>query len=162
MKVYGGWCKQDKYRIKGASGGAFTAIALNFLTQFEKAVVVGASLQNNRVKHIAIENSDDIELLTNSKYIQSETQGIYRQIKQKLKNNCHVLFSGTPCQIAALYAFLGKNKYDTLYTIELVCHGIPSHEALDFHLKYYKSSKIYSFRDKKRWSILVCIPKNNY
>lgn len=149
MKIYGGWCKQDKYRIKGASGGAFTAIALSFLTQFEKAVVVGASLQNNRVKHIAIENSDDIELLTNSKYIQSETQGIYRQIKQKLKNNYHVLFSGTPCQIAALYAFLGKNKYNTLYTIELVCHGIPSHEALDLHLKYYKSSKIYSFRDKK-------------
>lgn len=150
MRAYGGWCNIDEYRIKGASGGAFAALALSFFAKFDKAAVVGASLENNRVKHIVIEHPEDIPLLMNSKYIQSDTCGIYAKVKRKLSEGYNVMFSGTPCQIAGLYAFLGKGKDDfKLVTVELVCHGIPGNEALDLHLKYYNSNKIYSFRDKR-------------
>lgn len=150
MVVYGGWSKDDDIRIKAASGGAFAALALSFFKKYEGAVVVGATLENNRVRHIAIERPDEIERLMNSKYIQSNTSGIYKCVKRLLLSGRYVLFSGTPCQIAGLYGFLGnKRDIDNLWTIELVCHGIPGYEALDLHLKYFRSPHIYSFRDKK-------------
>lgn len=150
MTVYGGWCKTDSYRINAASGGAFTAIALSFFKQFEKVVIIGASLENNVVKHVLIENCSEIGRLMNSKYIQSNTSGIYEKVKQKLRANYHVLFSGTPCQIAGLYGYLGKYKLsELLYTVEIVCHGVPGKEALDLHLKYHHANSISSFRNKK-------------
>ncbi|WP_455674289.1 Coenzyme F420 hydrogenase/dehydrogenase, beta subunit C-terminal domain [Phocaeicola sp.] len=149
MIVYGGWATEDEIRIKAASGGAFAALAQNFFHLYDKAVVVGASLSNNRVNHIIIERIEEIELLMNSKYIQSNTQGIYHAVAQKLKEGYHILFSGTPCQIAGLYGYLGRKRTNAIYTVELVCHGIPGNEALDLHLKYYHSPKIYTFRDKK-------------
>lgn len=148
MSIWGGWCTEENLRIKGASGGAFAGLAKSFFHMFDKVVVAGANLCNNRVRHIFIDKEKDIELLMNSKYIQSDTQGIYMQTAQKLKEGYHVLFSGTPCQVAGLYGYLGKKRSEFLYTIELICHGIPGNEALDLHLEYYKSKKIYSFRDK--------------
>lgn len=149
MLAYGGWCNIDEYRIRGASGGAFAALALSFFKLYDKVAVVGACLERNRVNHITIENAEDIAYLMNSKYIQSYTRGIYTNVLQKLKDGYHVLFSGTPCQIAGLYGYLGKKTYNNLYTVEIVCHGIAGYEALDLHLEYYHSDKIYSFRDKR-------------
>lgn len=144
MVVYGGWSKDDDIRIKAASGGAFAALALSFFKKYEGAVVVGATLENNRVRHIAIERPDEIERLMNSKYIQSNTSGIYKYVKRLLLLGKHVLFSGTPCQVAGLYGFLGnKRDIDNLWTIELVCHGVPGYEALDLHLEYFSSPPIY-------------------
>lgn len=47
-----------------------------------------------------------------------------------------MLFTGTPCQVAGLYAYLaGKRHEGQLITIDLVCHGIPSQGAFDAYLK---------------------------
>lgn len=151
MSVYGGWAVDDGVRYKGASGGAFGAIAYGFFRQNDKAVVFGATLENNRVRHIGITGKEDVPLLMNSKYIQSNTDGIYLQVKEALRNGYKVLFSGTPCQIAALYGFLGKKRdSDSLWTVELVCHGVPCNEALDLAIEKHKADKIVSFRNKKK------------
>lgn len=152
INVYGGWCTDDKIRYNGASGGAFAAFANSFFDLYQdNAIVIGATLTDyNQVQHIAIHNRKDIHLLQNSKYIQSQTAGIYKQTLQYLKEKKHVLFSGLPCQIASLYSYLGNIPISSrLITIELVCHGIANQEALNLHLKYHQSDKIYSFRDKK-------------
>lgn len=163
MKVYGGWANDEQTRIDAASGGGFAGLAQSFfhLHKDKKVAVVGASLENNRVYHRLIEQEKDITLLTNSKYIQSNTKGIYKAVSEKLKNGYWVLFSGCPCQIAGLYGYLGKKRDDEhLTTIEVVCHGIASHEALDLHLEYYKSSHIFRFRDKRKeiqdWKYSQC------
>lgn len=148
MHVYGGWCKNDTLRKKAASGGAFTGIALDFFQHFDKSYVIGACLADNQVKHHCISTPNDLPLLMNSKYIQSDTLGIYQQVKQLLQSDSHVLFSGTPCQIAGLYGYLRK-RYDHLYTVEIICHGIPGQEALNLHLTQFKSTKIISFREKE-------------
>lgn len=115
----------------------------------EKVAIVGAALENNKVNHILIEKEEDIIRLTNSKYIQSHSQGIFRKVADKLQNGYWVCFSGCPCHIAGLYGYLGKKRNsERLMTIEVVCHGIASQEALDLHLRYYNSSHIYRFRDK--------------
>ena len=163
MKVYGGWANDEQTRINAASGGGFAGLAQSFfhLHKETKVAVVGATLINNRVHHKLIEQEEDIYLLTNSKYIQSNTQGIYKETIEKLKAGYWVLFSGCPCQIAGLYGLLGKKKdNERLVTIEVVCHGIASYEALDLHLKYYNSTHIYRFRDKRQgtqdWKFSQC------
>lgn len=149
-QAFGGWVKDENLRSIAASGGAFAGLALNFWDCFKDSVIVGASLQKNRVQHILIENTKDLPLLMNSKYVQSNTDGIYNKVLAELKKGRYVLFSGLPCQVAALQKFIEKRKtiQKQLYTVELICHGVASQEALDLHLEYYQAEEIIQFRNK--------------
>ena len=118
-------------------------------------VVVGAAFDEsfNNVKHIICENMSQVDLCRGSKYIQSETQGIYRLVKTKLDKGQVVLFSGTPCQIAAIKAYL-KDDPPNLFTVDLICHGVGStrffKEYLD-SVRCSSGSETFShvgFRDK--------------
>ena len=60
-----------------------------------------------------------------AKYLQSKIGDTYKQAKDYLQKGVPVYFSATPCQIAGLYAYLGKD-YDNLVTQDLICHGVPS------------------------------------
>ena len=72
-----------------------------------------------------IEQESDIALLQGSKYVQSDLKDTYGIAKAKLDDGIAVLFSGTPCQIAGLRAFLRK-EYDNLICVDVICHGAPS------------------------------------
>lgn len=150
MRVAGGWAVDEKLRNNGASGGAFAGLAKSFFYLHKGNVAVyGARLIYNRVCHERITSFDDIALLMNSKYIQSDTRGIYKKVLDDLQENRFVLFSGTPCQVAGLYGYLGKKRDDEhLLTIELICAGVMSPEALDIHLEANHSPRIISFRNK--------------
>ena len=150
IRVYGGWATDEELRANSASGGAFAGFAKSFIYQHKGNVAVyGACLKDNRVHHERITSIDELPILMNSKYIQSDTRGIYKKVKDDIKDNRYVLFSGTPCQIAGLYGFLGKKRDDEhLLTIELICAGVMSPEALDLHLEANHSPKIISFRNK--------------
>lgn len=152
IHIYAGWCTDIDVRKKSASGGAFSGMALDI---FERnGIAIGATLLNNKIKHIAINSSSDLYKLQNSKYLQSDTEGIFLQVKELLKSNCLILFSGTPCQVAALNSFLHK-KYDNLLTVDLICNGIPSDNAIKLFSMMKKSKTIISYRDKKYgWSSL--------
>ena len=52
--------------------------------------------------------------------------GVFRLVKEDLKNGFMVLFSGTPCQTSGLNAYVGKRLRDKLVLIDIVCHGVPS------------------------------------
>lgn len=145
LSIYGGWCNDINLRNKSASGGAFTALALDFIDK--NGEVIGATLNYNSVKHICINNKKDLLKIQNSKYIQSNTQGIYIQVKKFLIEGKMVLFSGTPCQVAALNSFLRK-KYENLITIDLICNGIPSEDALMSFIEQNSALNVVSFRDK--------------
>lgn len=72
--------------------------------------------------------SDDLEVIDsmrNSKYAQSNIADSYKKVKEILTKGNLVLFTGTPCQIAGLYGFLGKD-YKNLITMGLICHGAPA------------------------------------
>ncbi len=110
---------------RSASGGAFYGIA-KFAIENLHAVVIGAAWTPDfGVTHICVEDLEGLKKLQNSKYVQSSAFNTFSQIKKYLKQDRWVLFSGTPCQIAGLKAYL-NNDYDRLITIDLVCHGVPS------------------------------------
>ena len=71
-----------------------------------------------------------------SKYLQSDLNEIFNSVRKFLNEGIQVLFSGTPCQCAALRTFL-KKQYDNLFLIDIICHGVPSPKILNFYLNYY-------------------------
>ena len=137
---YGAINKNDCIRENSTSGGIFSSLAMYILQR--NGIVVGATLEFNKVKHIIISNECDLKKIRKSKYVQSDTDKIYRKVKAALISKKYVLFSGTPCQVEALYNFLGK-EYDNLYTTDLICCGVPSPKAFSYYLqelsKKYKS-----------------------
>lgn len=138
--------------IKSSSGGVFSALAEHILDI--GGVVCGCIFDDNlNAVHICTEKKDDLCKIRKSKYIQSDIGLIYRDIKKSLIDGKHVLFTGTPCQVAALYAFLCK-EYDNLTTMDLVCHGVPSQLMFDKFIKHlekrYKTKIVkFDFRSKK-------------
>lgn len=118
-------------REKSTSGGLFHALASEILAM--GGYVCGAVLTKQfYVKHIVSNRKEDVLLMMGSKYAQSDMSGVYREIESMLTQDKAVLFSGCPCQVAGLKAYL-KKEYEKLYLVEVVCHGIPS----DLMLKSY-------------------------
>lgn len=121
-------------RRESASGGMFSAIALKVLEK--GGVVYGAAFNKEyKVQHIGIERPDQLWMLRNSKYVQSDLGGVFNEIKSHLMNNRLVCFSGTPCQVEGLSAFLQKS-YNNLVLIDITCHGVGSPLIWDKYLEY--------------------------
>ena len=142
--------KDDKVRLESSAGGAFTAIAETVLEK--GGVVFGAAYDEKfQVQHVYVENKEDLKIFRNSKYVQSDLKNTFCEVKEFLKNNKYVCFSGTPCQLEGLNSFLGK-KYDRLIMVDVVCHGIPSPFIWNKYLEYQKNEipKVDNirFRDK--------------
>ena len=87
-----------------------------------------------RVRHIIINNAEELGLLRGSKYVQSDMGDCFAEIKKLLESGSSVLFTGTPCQCAGLKGYL-KKDYEKLLIADLVCHGVPSPLAFDKYLK---------------------------
>lgn len=146
-----GYHENSEIRKNSSSGGIFTALALKILES--GGAVIGAAFDGKLdVSHIIVRSEDELFKLRGSKYVQSNILGCYKKTEELLKNGTTVLFSGTPCQIAAMQAYLGKT-YENLVLVDIVCHGVPSGFAwkkyLEWQKKYNKSEPVTAnFRDK--------------
>lgn len=149
-EFYAAWNNDKAQRKRSASGGAFAAFANKVLD--EGGVVFGAAITGVcDVKHIKVTNVADLHQLQGSKYTQSYVAGIYQEVLSCLKDGLTVLFSGTGCQVAGLYTFLGKKQYSgKLLTADLICGGIPSKVLLNKFLENepYKIKRVISYRTK--------------
>lgn len=161
----------ETYNQQSTSGGVFAAIAKMFLSK--KGVVYGAAAslemdEGYSVEHQEIENQEQIYLLQGSKYVQSSMDRALPKIGQRLKEERDVLFCGTPCQVAAVKRIFHGS--DHLYTLDLVCHGVPSQQMLKDYISMIEKKnrgkvvKI-EFRDKKKgWESVegtIWIQRNN-
>ncbi len=123
---------QDELREKSSSGGVFSVLAKKILEQ--NGYICGAVYDYNdySVKHIIINDINDLYRMRSSKYIQSNIGNCFNEIQVLLKKEKKVLFSGTPCQVSGLLSFLGK-KYHNLITVDVLCKGVP---PLSLHRRY--------------------------
>lgn len=150
--VYAAWTKDRELLRRSTSGGAFSEIARGVLDK--GGVVFGAAYDENMVvQQVAVEAWADLDKLRGSKYVQSDVGDSYRQAKDYLDAGRCVLYSGTPCQIAGLYAAVG-NDYDNLLTCGLICHGVPSPKVFRMYLdtlkkRYHSRVTGFAFRDKR-------------
>ena len=149
-KAFAAWAKDDSVREQSATAGAFAAFA-QYILSIGGIVCGAANIDGLNICHICICKESELHRLQGSKYTQSNTTGIYKKIFDYLKEGKVVLFSGTGCQVAGLYGFLGKRHYKgILYTIDLICGGVPSHLLIDKFVESvpYKVKRIVSFRNK--------------
>lgn len=143
--------RDDMELVVSASGGAFAAAARMILQR--GGVVTGAAYHDDMtVGHFIVERLENLHKVQSSKYVQSNTEATYSQVKALLINGREVLYSGTPCQIGGLRAYLRK-EYDNLYTMDLICHGVASPKLFAKYLIWLggkmKGTIIgYDFRDK--------------
>ena len=125
-KWYQGWAINPQIRLSSSSGGVGTEIAKKFA---ERGGYVCACLfKEGEFIFQLTKKVEEVSLFAGSKYVKSNPKTIFKEIKEKLKEN-KVLFIGLPCQVAGLTKYVGNTE--NLFTIDLICHGTPSHKVLE-------------------------------
>lgn len=133
-KAYAAYSRNERMRLESSSGGVFTELARTVLK--DGGAVFGAAYNGQfEVVHICAESESDLAKLRGAKYAQSDLRGIFANVKAQLEQGRRVLFSGTPCQVGGLKAFLRKD-YDNLIAVDFVCHSVPSPMAWREYVKY--------------------------
>lgn len=151
VQAYAVYSKNDNVRISSSSGGLFYTVAKHIIEN--GGIVYGAAFDEKMyLSHKGVDSVEDLYLLQGSKYIQSDMKFCLREIKTHLATNIPVLFCGTPCQVEGLLCYL-KKSYKNLFTLDFICHGVPSPKAWQEYIKHQEeafSSKACaaSFRDK--------------
>ncbi len=138
IAAYAAMHKDSVIRENSSSGGIFTAIATYVLK--EGGVVFGAAFDEAfNVVHTYVEDIENLYKLRGSKYVQSTIGNSYQQAEDFLKQGRVVLFTGTPCQIGGLHAYLGKS-YEHLITQDIICHGVPSPMVWQKYIEYRRAA----------------------
>lgn len=121
---YAVWNKDKDIRRNSSSGGFFAAIA-QFVIERDGIVYGAVFNEHNEVVHAEIETIGQLIRVQGSKYVQSKIGFTFQLVKKQLSTGRYVLFSGTPCQVAALKKYLIKD-YTNLIAVDFICHGVPS------------------------------------
>lgn len=155
-EVYAAVGKNCKVIEKSSSGGIATILAQEII--YQGGVVYGCAFQKEfDFKHIRCEALQDLERLKGSKYVQSNISDVYTLIRKDLKDKRKVLFIGTPCQVAAVKTYFKDNNI--LYTVDLICHGVPSvkilKDSLPKNVALDSNIENISFRDKKSFQLKI-------
>ena len=146
---------------ESASGGMFTALAEDIIKN--GGVVFGVVWdEDNNAVYSSVRTEEELLPMRGSKYVQSFSADIYPEVKKALDENKQVLFTGVPCQIAGLYGYLGNKDYDSLYTVDIVCHGGGSPGMFKDYLKWKENAfekKIarinHTDKGRDKWSVLI-------
>ena len=161
-EVFAAASKSNAILSAAASGGIFSVMAKEIVNN--GGVVCGSAMFRTEtgflVKHSFADNEKELKKLAGSKYVESAADGVFREAEEILRSGKRLLFSGTPCQVAALKSFLRKD-YDNLITVDLICHGVPSLKLFNDYICFYekKHSCIvmdFVFRDKSRGQGMNC------
>lgn len=145
----------EDIRMQSRSGGMFTAVSDYILKK--NGIVYGAGFNENlEVCHKRATNKIERDELRGSKYVQSDLKDTFNKVKMDLGTGKYVLFTGTPCQTAALDRYLDNSKTnkDLLLQSDIVCHGTPTPKVFKDYINYLEdkyNNKIYEFqfRDKR-------------
>lgn len=144
---------KDMKEVETSRSGA-TFIAISDYIIENGGIVYGAGYTDHfRVIHKRAVTKEERNEFKGSKYVQSDLNGVFRQVKEDLRNGKIVLFSGTPCQTAGLHSFVGNKLRENLFLVDIICHGVPSPFIWRDYLIYLENkygSKIcyVNFRDK--------------
>lgn len=140
----------DEIRAVSSSGGVFSLLAWACLNK--GGVVYGAAFDNElKLRHVRADSVAEMNALRGSKYLQSAIGRSFCQVRDDLASRRKVLFVGTPCQVAGLRNFLNRD-FENLLLVDLICHGVPSQQSFDKHLKEQSADDDvirFDFRNKR-------------
>jgi coenzyme F420-reducing hydrogenase beta subunit len=133
-QVFAAINNDEKIRKDSTSGGIFTLLANEIISR--SGVVFGVAFNDSFiVVHGYTDNYGGIAEFRGSKYVQSYIGESYQLCKKYLEEDRWLLFSGTPCQIAGLNAYVRK-EYSKLICVDIICNSVASPEAWKKYLEY--------------------------
>lgn len=145
--------KDPKEVAASISGGVFPALSDAVLDS--GGTVYGAGWKDHfTVSHKRAVTKEERDEFRRSKYVQSYAGDCFPQIREDLKAGRKVLFSGTPCQVAAVKTLTGNPE--NLLLTEIVCHAVPAPGIWKSYLELLekkagsKAVRV-EFRDKARF-----------
>lgn len=157
QRAYAAWNRNDETRRRSTSGGVYEVLARIMLEQGYYLAACEYDDDFCGAHHKVGNTEDDLKKMIGSKYFQSDTAGIYQKIKTLLKAGEKVFFTGTPCQVAAVYQFIGERPRN-LVTCDFICRGVPSPMMQKKKIEYYQAkyhTKVIGYQDKYKeysWS----------
>ena len=154
--------KDEQAKLKSSSGGAAYQFSVSIIKAGGIVYGAGWNVDKQRVEHMRIDCLEKLSSIQGSKYVQSWIdKEIYISIQQDLKTRL-VLFTGTPCQIAAVRSYTRDSE--NLMTVDLICHGVPSPDFLDEQLHEITNSKVekISFRKGLDFSLFLTSNGKDY
>ena len=132
-KGYVGYSKNIDVRELSTSGGICQQISKFIISQ--GGIVTGVYFNDDfKLLRGFVSTYKELEKITKSKYVQAFSGDSYKIIRSFLESGKIVLFAGTPCEVAGIRTYLGK-EYPNFYCIDFVCLGIPSQKAWDVYRK---------------------------
>ncbi|MCM1237664.1 MAG: Coenzyme F420 hydrogenase/dehydrogenase, beta subunit C-terminal domain, partial [Ruminococcus flavefaciens] len=149
---FGVQAKDEGIRYESSSGGMFPILA-KYVFERQGTVYGAAYNEAMKVEHRGARNREELKQIKKTKYVQSNLEGIFKEITEQLEAGKWILFCGTPCQADALRLFLGW-EYPKLILVDLICYGVSSPGVWASYVKYLErksGGKImdFSFRDKR-------------
>ena len=164
--VYAAVNKNADERNISSSGGVFLPLAKWII--HSGGIVFGAAFDDAfELEHTYAETEEELKKFCGSKYLQSNLRHSFSDVEKFLLQGKTILFVGTPCQVAGLKKYLGKD-YEGLYTVDFICHGVPSPTLWKKYVRSLHSGKPkdISFRDKssgwKDYSVRINFEKKDY
>lgn len=155
--------RSEEYAGGSSSGGVFPVLAEKVIEN--DGAVFGAVMNPDlTVGHSEAIDMKEVCRMRGSKYVQSDLYSVFEEVKGHLESGKKVLFSGTPCQVAGLNSYLGRD-YDGLLTADCACHGVPSPGLWEKYVKalqdrYGSPVRDVCFRDKRggwrKYEMVVC------
>ncbi|MBQ8091987.1 MAG: Coenzyme F420 hydrogenase/dehydrogenase, beta subunit C-terminal domain [Clostridia bacterium] len=152
-KMLGGSVQDEQLRMQSSSGGLFTSLAVQMIRR--GGVVFGTVMNESLTAEVVgVFSEEALSGIRGSKYVQSQSADAIANAADLVEKGIPVLFSGTPCQVAGLYARLKGGHPSNLITVDFVCHGTPSpgvFAAYISELERIHGSKAvsFAFRDKR-------------
>ncbi|WP_051508904.1 Coenzyme F420 hydrogenase/dehydrogenase, beta subunit C-terminal domain [Xylanibacter oryzae] len=150
--AYAAYNLNREIQFESTTGGLFSALAQKMLDQ--GGYIAGAIwTKNHMVEHIVSNKHDDLNLIRGSKYLQSNTTGLYKKISKLLSLGENVLVCGCPCQMAALRSFLKYKNFDNLIIVDFICCSINSPKLFRKYLDSLENeygSKILKYHPKNK------------
>ena len=149
IQVYAARNKDKDIVNKSSSGGIFTALATAVLER--KGHVYCVEYDYNIVARFkCIDTLEGLDSCRGSKYVQADTEGIFKHILEDLSKGIFVMFVGTPCQAAAVRE-ITKNNKENILIVDFICHGVPSPMIFKDFIEYLQKrnkSKVIKYNNR--------------
>lgn len=159
-EVWAAWSKDSTLRNQSTSGGVFYELAKKVIENGGAVAGCRYAEDYKSANHFLAHTMEELECLCGSKYFQSDTEGIYKAVKEELKKGKEVLFCGTPCQNAAMSMYLGDMEAE-IYYMDFICRSINSPLAFreyisDLENEYgAKATRVHLKNKKTGWQSLA-------
>lgn len=136
---YAAWIRDADVLRRSTSGGLFTALARRTLAR--GGLVVGAAYGDGlRVAHRVAATEAELDALRGVKYAQGAvSREVVEAVRTALGQSRDVLFSGLPCQCAALRRLFGADAH--LLLVDLICFGAPPSALWEKYVAWREASR---------------------